>query len=91
MHCVCDTAENVDLNSLVPSERGKPKSKLANLVHHLLGKTIQANKDGHDPVEDAFAALEIFLAHEDLFKGAPSNPRYNIATITSTGWAFRLD
>ena len=91
VHCVYDTADNAFLNCLVPSERGKPKSKLANLAHHLFGKTIQANEDGHhDPVEDAFAALEIFLAHEGLFKEAPSNPRHDIATLTSTGQTFRL-
>ena len=68
VHCAHDRAMNDSLNQLVPTERGKPNYKL--------GKTIQANKDGyHDPVEDVFAALLVFLAHEDLFKGAPSNPK----------------
>ena len=50
----------------------KSTAKLANLVYHLSRKTIQASKDGyHDPVEDAFATLQIFLPHEDLFKGSP--------------------
>ena len=40
-HCVYDTATNTSLNSLVPSERGKIKSKLASLVENLLGQTIQ--------------------------------------------------
>ena len=63
-------------------------AKLANLTYYLSRKTIQANKDGYrDPVEDAFATLQVFLPHEDLLKGAQStyNPNYDIATLTLTG------
>ena len=51
-HCVYDS-----LNSLIITERGRVKSKLASLAKGLL---VQPNKM-HDPVEDAFTSLEIFL------------------------------
>ena len=63
-------------------------AKLANLAYHLSRKNIQANKDGHhDPVEDTFATLQVFLPHEDLLKGGQSthNPNYDIAMLTLTG------
>ena len=48
---------NTRLNNLVPSERGKVNAS------HLLSKDIQSDSM-HDPAEDAFASLEIFLKHK---------------------------
>ena len=59
VHCVFDTATNTSLNALVPSERWKPQSKLADLAISLLGETIQHTV--HNPVEDAVASLSIYL------------------------------
>ena len=66
---VSDTAINPRLNSLVHTEVGKHLSNLAGLAIGLLGQQIQRNKM-HDPVEDAYAPLEIFLKHRDLFEEA---------------------
>ena len=58
VHYVFDTATNV-----VPTEKGKPQSKLADLALSLLCETIQQHTV-HDPVEDALdalASLQIYL------------------------------
>lgn len=89
VYCICDTGKNTKLSDLVPSERGKITSKLASLAHNLLGREIQTDEH-HDPVEDAFATLEIFLRHRDLFDEDPSDLGDNIATLTATGQMFRL-
>ena len=65
-HRVIDTATNPALNDLVPSEKGKIKSKLSGLASALLGRDIQGGAV-HDLVEDAFASLEeIFLNHREI-------------------------
>ena len=91
-HCVYDTATNASLNSLVTTESGKPKSKLAGLAKGLLDQEIQRHSQ-HDPVEDAFASLEIFLKHRDLFEEAPppcSSRTASDTTMNQTDFLFRL-
>ena len=89
-HCVYDTATNARLNSLVLTERDKPQSKLAGLAIGLLGREIQLHSP-HDPTEDAFASLEIFLKYRDLFKEAPPPCSSRTAILLRTGQTFRLD
>ena len=89
VYCICDTGKNTRLSDLVPSERGKKTSKLAALAHNLLGREIQTNTQ-HNPIEDAFATLQIFLQHRDLFEEAPCDLRDDIVTLTATGQKFRL-
>ena len=69
---------------------GKRSSKLAGLAIGLLGQEIQRNRM-HDPVEDAYASLEIFLRHRDLFEQAVlPTCSYELATLQD-GQTFRLD
>ena len=58
VYCVCDTGKNTRLSDLVPSE-------LAALAHNLLGREIQTDTH-HDPVEDAFATLQILYELHEL-------------------------
>ena len=88
VHCVYDTVTNASLNALVPSERGKPQSKLAGLALSLLGETIQRLKV-HDPVEDALASLRIYLKHMDL-RWEPLGDPQSLATLRD-GRTFRLE
>jgi DNA polymerase III epsilon subunit-like protein len=85
VHCVYDTATNVSLNALVPSERGKPQSKLAGLALSLLGDTIQRHTV-HDPVEDALASLRIYLN----LRWEPLGDPHSLATLQD-GRTFRLE
>lgn len=86
-HCVFDTATNASLNALVPSERGKQLSKLAGLAHTLLGETIQ-QAIVHDLVEDASAALRIYLNNVDL-QWEPLGDPDSMGTLPD-GRTFRL-
>ena len=88
-HRVYDTATNARLNDLVPSERGKIYSKLAGLASYLLGKGIQS-ETVHDPVEDAFATLEIFLKHKEIFEEAVWPCSSKTATLQN-GRTIRLE
>ena len=89
-HCVYDTATNPRLDSLVHTEVGKHLSKPAGLAIGLLGQEIQRN-NMHDPVENAYAFLEIFLKHRDLFEEAILPPcSYELVTLQD-GRTFRLD
>ena len=90
-HRVIDTATNPGLNDLVPSEKGKIKSKLSGLASALLGRDIQGGAV-HDPVEDAFASLEIFLNHREIFEEAVSPCSSKTATLLDgTGRTIRLE
>ena len=90
-HRVIDTATNPALNNLVPSEKGKIKSKLSGLASALLGRDIQGGAV-HDPVEDAFASLEIFLNHQEIFEEAVSPCSSKTATLLDgTGRTIRLE
>lgn len=90
-HRVIDTATNPELNHLVPSERGKSKSKLSVLTSALLGRDIQSSAV-HDPVEDAFASLEIFLKYREIFEEAVSPCSSKTATLLDgTGRTIRLE
>ena len=89
-HRVIDTATNPTLNDLVPSEKGKIKSKLSGLASALLGRDIQGGAV-HDPVEDAFASLEIFLKYREIFEEAVSPCSSKTATLLDgTGRTIRL-
>ena len=72
--CVHDTAMNADLNALVSSEADKPQSKLCVLAQCLLDRAIQC-QDVHDPEEDAFASLDLFLKYRHLFEESPGVPK----------------
>ena len=74
VHCVHDTATNADLNALVSSEADKPQSKLRILAQCLLDRAIQC-QDVHDPEEDAFASLDLFLKYRHLFEESPGVPK----------------
>ena len=88
-HRVIDTATNPTLNDLVPSEKGKIKSKLSGLASALLGRDVQGGAV-HDPVVDAFASLEIFLNHHEIFEEAVSPCSSKTATLLDgTGRAMR--
>ena len=87
VHCVYDTATNASLNDLVPSEKGKPQSKLAGLALSLLGETIQQHTV-HDPVEDALASIRIYLKHKYLRREPLGDPQ-SLATLQD-GRTFRL-
>ena len=78
------TVTNARLNSLVPTERDKPQSKLAGLAIGLWGREIQLHSP-HDPTEDAFASLKIFLKYRDLFKEAPPPCSSRTAILLRTG------
>ena len=84
VHCVCDTGKNTKLSDLVPSEKGKPTSKLASLAKNLLGRDIQTDIH-HNPIEDAFATLQIFLKHRELFVEDPPPLMDDIVTLTLNG------
>ena len=79
-HRVIDTATSTVLNDLVPSERGKINSKLSGLASSLLGRDFQSGAV-HDPVEDAFASLEIFLKYRGIFEEAVSPCSSKTATL----------
>ena len=66
------TAKNPALNSLVVSEAHKPQSKLRVLAKHFLDRTIQC-KEVHDPEEDAFASLGLFLKYRNHFEESPES------------------
>jgi DNA polymerase III epsilon subunit-like protein len=68
-HRVMDTATCSSVNGLSSSEKGKIKSKLSKLASSLLRRSIQSSAV-HDPVEDAFASLEIFLKYRETFEEA---------------------
>jgi RNA exonuclease 4 len=68
-HRVMDTSTCRAVNDLSSSEKGKIKSKLSKLASSLLRRSIQSG-DVHDPVEDAFASLEIFLKYRETFEEA---------------------
>lgn len=75
------------MNVLVPTEKGKPQSKLADLALSLLGETIQQHTV-HDPVEDALASLRIYLKHKYL-RWEPLGDPQSLATLQD-GRTFRL-
>ena len=74
VHSVYDTATNAEMNSLVDREAYKPQTKLSVLAQHLLGQAIQCT-NVHDPEEDAFASLDLFLKYRHLFEESPGVPQ----------------